>query len=322
MNPTTTIKRNDSLDYLKALAITLIVTHHAITYVDMISLHPFVLTFLDTITSFHVPVFLCIAGYLCHEQNLKTYFSKKIQRIIFPFITFSTLKILYTQFISNAHAHAATLHGQLFDAFICGTLYWFIYAMFLLFMAAPLLWKSRRANIFIFVFLIIANALIGDPTFHYFQIGAAFYNACFFVAGMLIHQYEKELSFIVKKYNLALLLTCTIIISLLIYLLYIRKIYFCFTVQVVLGFPLMYVAWHLTKKLPENIHLLKTMGKYSLQIMFFDSFFKVLLFGILTKLNFVSVATSLFTIPANIFLSCISCMVIKKIPFVRKFFGL
>ena len=322
MNPTTIKKRKDYLDYLKALSTILIVAHHVITYTDMLSLHPFVLTFIDVNNCLHLPLFFCIAGYLCRKKNLKIYFKQKVERIIFPFITFSSLKIFYNQFISDAYAHADTLGGQLFDAFIFGTLYWFIYAIFLMFTIAPLLWKSRRTNIFIFIFLIIANLYLGDPTFHYFQMGAAFFNGCFFVVGILIQQYEEELAIFVKKYNSIILTICSIIVSIATYLLYIRQIYFCFPVRIVLGFPLMYVVFTLSKKLPENIQFLKTMGKYSLQIMFFDSFFKVLLFGILTKLNLVTTVTSILTIPVNIFLSCISCMIIKKIPLIRKFFGL
>ena len=322
MNSITIKPKNDSLDYLKAFAITLVVTHHAITYTNMVSLHPFVLTFLDLITSVHVPLFFCIAGYLCHEQDFKKFYSKKFERILIPFITFSMLKLLYTQFISNAHAHAATFKEQFIDAFAYGTLYWFIYPMLLFYLIAPILWKHKRANIVIFVLLILINIYIGDPTFLVFQIGAAFYNACFFVGGILIQQYEKDLSNIAKKYNTSIFVVCSIIVAVITYFLYIRQIAFCFPVQVTLAFPLMYIAWTLAKKLPKNIHLLKTMGKYSLQIMFFDSFFKVLLFAILTKLNLVSVATSLFTIPVNISLCCISCIIIQKIPFIRKFFGL
>lgn len=322
MNAIKNTHQKESLNYLKAFAITLVVAHHVIDYAVLTDLHPIIVTLKDLIQSIHVPLFFLIAGYLCHEQNLTKFFSKKIERIIFPFITFTTLKLIYTNLISNEYAHGATLPDQIIDAFLYGSLYWFIYPMFIFFLCAPLLWKSKRINIVIFVTLLLINGYVGYPTSTFLQLWPAFFNACFFVAGILIQQYEKQLTALVEKYNRIFVLICLSIIAYLVHLLYTGQTYYSFPVRVLLAFSEMYLIWRGAKKLPENITALKIMGKYSLQIMFFDSFFKVVLFLILNKLAIANPITALLTIPVNILLSCIACFIIKKIPFIRKLFGL
>lgn len=97
---------------------------------------------------------------------------------------------------------------------------------------------------------------------------------------------------------------------------------YSFLVKVMLGFSEMYLLLLIASKLPNDVTPLKVMGRYSLQIMFFDSFFKVALFGLLERFLTVNVWTALFTIPVNIILGCVVCTVIKRIPYVRKLFGL
>lgn len=322
MNVVKKQKQKDYLDYLKAFAIILVVTHHVIDYAALTDLHPIVVTLKDLIQSIHVPLFFLIAGYLCHEQNLKKFFSKKIERIIFPFITFTTLKLVYTNLISNEYAHAGTLPDQIVDAFLYGSLYWFIYPMFIFYLCSPFFWKFKRTNIVILIALLVINGCVGYPTNYFLQLWPAFFQACFFLAGILIQQYEKELSALNQKYSAIITVLCLAIIVYLSYLLYTDQTYYSFIVRAHLAFAEMYLVWRIAKKLPENITALKTMGKYSLQIMFFDSFFKVILFLILEKLAIVNPITGLLTVPVNILLSCIACFIIKKIPFIRKFFGL
>jgi len=312
MNEIKTKNQKDNIDYLKAFAITLVVTHHVITYANMIDLYPVMETLLNLIKSIHVPLFFCIAGYFCHQQNLKNFYRKKIERIIFPFVTFSSLKLIYTTYISNEFAHVATLPEQLIDAFLYGELYWFIYPMFIFYLFAPFFWKSKHVNILLFIALIIINCYLGNPTFNLLQLGAALFHACFFVAGILIQQYEKQLSALVKKCNGIFILACLTIITYITYLLYTKQVYHSFIVKFLLAFTEMYLAWRMSKRIPQNITILKVMGKYSLQIMFFDSFYKVILFMLLSKLAIKSLTTSLLTIPVNIFLCCISCFIIKK----------
>lgn len=322
MNSNAIIPKKDSIDYLKAFAIALVVTHHVITYTNVISFAPFMQTVLDLIQSVHVPLFFCIAGYLCHKQDLKVYFTKKIHRVFIPFLTFTILKLVYTTFISDEFAHAETSSDQIIDAFLNGSLYWFIYPILIFYLCAPLFWKLRKGNIIIFIGLILINAYLGNPTNYFLQLWPALFNACYFVAGIIIQQNEKQLSAFAQKHNTSIILLCAVTILSLTTLLYTDKIWYSFLVKTLLAFSEMYLLWTIAKKLPTNISILKVMGKYSLQIMFFDSFFKVILFVLIRQFATVNVLTAVLTIPANIFLGCISCIIIEKIPVIRKFFGL
>ena len=116
------MKKNDSIDYLKAFAAILVVTHHAILYSGADVTAGILEKLFTLIISVHVPLFFMIAGYLCRRQPLMPYFRKNFLRIIVPFVTFSLLKILYSHWISDEFAHAVSLPDQLIDAFVMGGL--------------------------------------------------------------------------------------------------------------------------------------------------------------------------------------------------------
>lgn len=133
----------EKIDYLKAVAIIMVIVHHCLAYLSSIAngisrVGELSIVLLHTS---HVPLFCIIAGYLCHKQPVGKYYGKKVQRIIIPFITFSLLKLVYSIFISSDFAHGGSSIGEWFlFSFLVGTQYWFAYAIFDLFLVAPLFW--------------------------------------------------------------------------------------------------------------------------------------------------------------------------------------
>lgn len=121
--------KKDYIDYLKAFAIIMVVSVHAFTYYSghhgpLSTIWKNIWILMRTVC---VPLFFAVAGFLCHKQKVLPFYRKKVFRILLPFLTFTTLKLVYTNCVSNHFAHANTLWFQLIDAFIYGELYWFCY---------------------------------------------------------------------------------------------------------------------------------------------------------------------------------------------------
>ena len=310
-------------NYLKAFAAILVVVHHAIVYSPLFDNS----TFLNTIYLFavnvHVPLFFCVAGYLCHSQPIKKFYSKKIVKILIPFIVFSVLKLVYSNVISNAHSHGSTLSAQIYDALICGNLYWFAYAILIMFAVAPILWKLGRYNIILFFAFIAVNMILEFTNIavtDILQLQSTLSYICYFIAGFILQDFKEQTAQIKQSFRNTLLVFCIILSACILYLRITETIpYLHYWLKVPLTFSLMYILYFISRILPQNLRLLEYLGKHALQIMFLDSFYKVILFALLKP---SSVALLAITIVINISLTVISCYVIKKIPFVRTLCGL
>lgn len=329
-------KRKYYLDYLKAVSIVFVVIHHLLsyysgTYGEISTVGKLVLLL---ITSVHVPLFFVIAGYLCHKQNLRIYIKKKVFRVLIPYFTFAILKLSYSTFISNEFAHAGSIAEQLYDAFILGRLYWFCYAIFVMYLLAPLYWETdtvsahtaHKRMVCTFLVLILLNIALTIMNVELplvFQFGRIFSHFIYFLAGMIIRQNEDAFIQFLKKCTFLIAGISGTVILCLSYLItgeeYIRN---SLLTKYPLSFSLMFFLYVGVKKIPENNRVLTLIGKYSLQIMLFDSFYKVILLKIAERFVTINIWIALVTSLLNIVFSCISCMIIEKIPYLRRAFGL
>ena len=102
------------IDYLKALAIIMVIVHHCLAYLGSTTNGISTAGELSIVLlhTSHVPLFCIIAGYLCHKQPVGKYYWKKVQRIIIPFITFSLLKLIYSVFISSEFSHGGSSFSE------------------------------------------------------------------------------------------------------------------------------------------------------------------------------------------------------------------
>lgn len=284
------------------------------------------------IHSVHIPLFFFVAGCLCHKQPLTKYFKKKIFRILVPYVTFAIFKLIYTNLISNEFAHASTLQQQIFDAFINGNLYWFVYSIFLMYCIAPVFWEkenrlSSQKNIYIFISLVIMNTIItficGDKLFNIkiLQFGKTLFYLVFFLAGIICNQNKEKISKVLKYKHILMTLSVLVtgILSYIIITDYTKNI---FPIRFLLAFSLIYLLMLFARLLPLNIKFLKIIGKYSLQLMFFDSFFKVILFAVIGNFLTINVWIAVLISIINIILGCILSMIIEKIPYIKTIFGL
>ena len=304
------------LDYLKAFAAFLVVLGHCLSYYTAWQPLPlFAGIAEDLIYHVHVPLFFTISGFLCHRQPLRPYYKKKVLRVIV-----------------RHFAHADTIGGQLYDAFVIGRAYWFAYAIFLMLLIAPLFWEKdektapRKAIIGMIaaaVFCAFCSIKELSLLTEVFQISRTVKHLPFFLSGMVLRYYYPKLKeFFDRRRIPALCLAAAITAASAL----------CFALQLkidaylrllVTSYALMALLLALANALPENCRALAQTGKMSYQIMLLDPFYKVVLFAAAGKL-FGGMPLALLPLiaAADFALGVITCMVIRKIPGVRILFGL
>ena len=289
-------------------------------------------------------VFFVIAGMLCHKQSIGGYYLKKVKRVLIPFVLFTGLKIAYTLFISDQYAHSETLKGVLTDAFVYGRLYWFPYTIFVIFLITPLFWfgkdsgKIRRIGVpaLLFTVFLITDIILSakhlENSILYFQINNVLIYLPFFLFGMLIGGYgiEKIETFLTSKMAVKTVISLALTGLAAFYLVYgmgdgdeVKVMWEQpYLLRFLIALPLIYLIFALSYKLPDNIVPLKLAGEFSLQIMLFDSIFRVVIFELFEKV----IEHGEWMIPVvtvmSITLSIISSYIIRKIPVVRTLFGL
>ena len=191
------------LDYLKAFAAFLVVLGHCLSYYTAWQPLPlFAGIAEDLIYHVHVPLFFTISGFLCHRQPLRPYYKKKVLRVLVPFWFFAFLKVFFSTVIVRHFAHADTIGGQLYDAFVIGRAYWFAYAIFLMLLIAPLFWEkdektAPRKAIIGMVAAAVFSAVCSIKELSLlpavFQISPTVKHLPFFLSGMVLRFYYPKL---------------------------------------------------------------------------------------------------------------------------------
>ena len=308
--------------------------HHAILYTGVAESSLIWKTVLNMIMFTHVPLFFLVAGFLCYKQPFGKYIQKKALRILVPFFLFSALKLIYSTLISNEFAHGDSLWTQVFSAFVIGSLYWFPYAIMLCYCFAVLFWtgKGETATQFkkllisvVLIFLILVNCRYYLPDFKVltpFQLGNAIRFFVFFLIGMMIRQHQDKFSRLFGKYRCPILTASLLILIGSSYLVLQAHGSHFYPAELTLALSTMIILIAVSKALPQNLKILKLAGKYSLQIMFFDSFNKVILFALLPRLISFDLLLIALAVALNLLITFTACLMIEKIPRLRTLFGL
>ena len=324
------------IDYLKAFASILVVLHHSLAYYNLLTNNAgggigYVIILCHSV---NVSLFVIIAGYLCHEQPVKSFYSKKLRRIFIPFVTFSFLKIIYTMLISTEFSHGLNLGEQLFKSIFFGDQYWFAYAILFLFMIAPLVWKCSTDNpirwVLSLLFLLIMLSVYDIKQLNFlpnlFQFNNAIHYLWFFIVGYMLKNVivgqKNCISYLKARYSVILLLTTTVIFVYSVLYFEYGMNFYQFPIKPILGLSLATLLYILSSCVPKDSRLLLTISKYSLQIMFFDAFFRVLLFKFLSMFGIMNIGMAILSCVFNVAMTLLSCILIEKIKYIRVLFGL
>ena len=152
--------------------------------------------FIDTVYYFHVPLFFLCSGYL-HQKKGQSSFPawkqnvfKKAVTLGIPYFTFSLatwgLKAVFSGVVNNRNE---ALLPVLFAAPTAP--YWFLYALFFLFLVTPVFRSKRSATVGLLLALVMRFIWIyaGDAIAVY-AVSALLANELWFVLGMWMAEFE------------------------------------------------------------------------------------------------------------------------------------
>ena len=321
------MRRQKDLDYLKAFAVILVVFYHAIYAAGLFWGNMFYICLDIALEHIHVPLFMLIAGYLCHKQNVKKFYIKKIKRILIPFVFMSVLKLLYNNLISSEFTHEGSISEQIFDAFICGGTYWFCYCLLVIFAIAPLFWDRRKLMWTVLAVLIAANTVMrwtGTGFTDVLQIDQVLCQMPFFLIGMILSSCSAA-QLIKRKKNQYLLLFAGIAAGGICgYFRFALDVHRIWIIDFVFGLSAMFLLYFIAARLRGNIadKILSTISSFSLQIMFFDSFYRVVLYLLVYLILEKGFLAALAVTVLDITVSCGTCFILRRIPGVCSLVGL
>lgn len=324
-------RTRSNLNYLKAFAAFLVIFGHGLTYYICYGNPTEAVSVLEHLVyQVHVPLFFVISGFLCHRQPVLPYYKKKVLRVLVPFWFFTALKLVYANFVSDVYAHADSVAGQLYAAFVTGQMYWFAYAIMAVFLAAPLFWEKsesappRRAitGFLIFALYNLITSICDISVFpKVFQIASAAKYLPFFLSGLILRRYSTAFRVwffthrrIVLPVSLAVAAAsaCTFAFG----------VDLGYSMDVLAAYALMAPLLLLANRIPENDRILTYAGNRSYQSMLLDPFFKVVLFYAAGRLCGLSMLVVLCAAAADSLLGLLACRIAERIPVVRTLFGL
>ena len=173
---------------------------------------------IESLFYFAVPVFFMISGALLidfsDKYDLKTYFSKRINKTVLPFVIWSFIGVLFKLLYLHTLKWSTVTPEYLINGLVNGNLvgvYWFFIPLFCAYLAIPLFSvvnEDKKKKIFIYLasLAFVLNILIPfvisvfDLKIKYsISLAVASGYLFFTITGYLLHKYELE-----RKYRLIL----------------------------------------------------------------------------------------------------------------------
>jgi fucose 4-O-acetylase-like acetyltransferase len=210
--------RLTEISFLQNLGITLVVAGHAILFMNDKHLAGPAFNYLfNLIYSFHMPLFMSLAGYLFIHTNIdrgkigyKEFVVKKFKRLIIPYLFISSIAFIPKTFLS-AYALRPAEHSLIFyfrNIFYPGENviinFWFLPTLFLIFIFFILI---RNTNIYKNYYFISALTVALVVLYIYsplnkiriLNLGGVVQYLVFFWLGCILRLFRNDLKFLRKK---------------------------------------------------------------------------------------------------------------------------
>ena len=194
--------REKWVDDVKVIACILVVVGHffqSMTKANILPENNLYGWFNTTIYYFHVPLFFICSGYLYQKYSRvnsvgswRRNVAKKILALGVPYVTFSTATwVLKKVFASSVNDQIGGLGDTLF--FHPTAPYWYLYALFFIFLVTPTFSSVKAAAVGLIVALAAKVLILTGGGYNVYAISTVLSNEIWFVLGMSICAFNVQL---------------------------------------------------------------------------------------------------------------------------------
>jgi fucose 4-O-acetylase-like acetyltransferase len=326
-----TVKKLTAISRLKGLAIILVVLGHSLP-ITTDDYKPFSAELLTRfIYSFHMPLFMCISGFLFVYTNKDreithlSFLYKKARRLLLPYISISTFAFLIKSGLSRFAMRPVDfsfqdyIHSIFYPADNAIIYYWFIFALFVIFVISPVIIFLLRKGMLISVLGLIACmalALLRPVKIELFCLHMISTQLLYFYLGAFLCYYFENKLESCKRIQFVLIPFVLLAINAF------------FTVEMDFWLPIIpallgiWMMFSLAFVL-ENISLMPLIERYCYQI-YLLSWFPMVVFNILFRMGKLPfIVASLAMLISGLFLPVlVSRIVAKRIAKLKPFIGM
>lgn len=254
-------QRLNYIDRLKGFTILFVVMGHLIVQRDIIY---------ELISSFHMPLFIFLSGYVASSPSSFSIISGKFRKLMFPFFVVGTCHVLFLK-ASFIHALLSTYKAG----------YWYLYVLFCFYIfLIPFKWnkvKGFKGIIIDFIIAIIIFCILlflhkvtaPNPSNDLFSIGQFVQYWPFFIIGFFCKKYD-----VVRKlYDYNIIYGIALVLYLTFFIFYINGYAYLYKFLAIMAITcliyLFYSHEHLNNVFENE---LSRFGKNSLDIYIFHFF--------------------------------------------------
>lgn len=265
----------DQIDALKGMAIFLVVLGHGIIHYP-IDLHQNVVCdyIFRWLSSVHMPLFFIVSGFcFSFKGNYKLYIWKKVKRLLIPYFTFNALDIVPRALFPNLVNRSRDMDESIWKIVFCGGEYWFLYALFIIFLIYPCVDKLIENNLYKYLLVLVGGVIVHFvvPPISIFLLSKVIYYFVFFVLGTMIKKFWGGRFFDIQISKVkTFFLIC---IFTIIWMLTIRK---NISILSIFAALIGIVTLFFCTQYKLLITIFKRFGKYSLQLYLFNEYLLVI----------------------------------------------
>lgn len=303
------MNRDRSLDLGKGLAILVVYLGHSILYhpIQMVKLYPWCEVLNSVISSFNMPMFFVISGYLFSKSQKSTVelYKGKVMRILIPYIFTMLILVCVKLILPTSMSYNSSAGGgykSLIVNMLCyGGDRWFVYVLFIIFLFLIPIRNYLKKK---WVDIVLIGILIGVYFCGFmpkiFALDRVFYFMVFFLIGYSLNEYYEQIKmWTLKRWWLICLFFIMVNIVFIKTFVRIPFIYrFMLPLTGTLAF--MAMAFQLEKVIEKSkvAQYIEYCGKYSLQFYLFTFCYPLIRWGIVSVLH----VTNPFVILASVFI--------------------
>ena len=316
--------RIPEIDLMRGFAIILVVLGHSFI-TNPVNIHDLSwgISLRHWIYTFHMELFFLVSGCVYHCSNYKSFVTKKIKRILVPYLIFGLISLLiHSLGLESVNGKTSIVEG-IVQLLLYGGYYWFLYVLFIIFCVYPLLqkvfrtWYQEAALVAICLLLCFFV-----PSGSLFMIDSVLYHMSFFIFGSLISKTIPKIKDVSCKKAALLML-----VSLALFFVLDQfqdslgggGKYYSFVRAITMIAFVFYCSVLLIKGESNGIikHInsfLNLCSKYSLQIYLFNGFLMVLIRVLICNVFHITnpFIIVLSIVAGNLIFSLIACKAIKR----------